>query len=143
MIHSLLIVLLSILSIGSGLNGNANGTAHASGLEPERNVQRGTDAHSNTAVSSKEDFLGNDLPINISSVVLLSAEGQSCATGFFVAPDTILTNLHVSESVCPFGSCPELKIHRAAGTNRLAREAIQFKSADGMALTATELFPSI
>ena len=45
-----------------------------------------------------------DVPLPIrQSVVLLSGEG-GCATGFIVK-DQIVTNAHVTEALCPYGTC--------------------------------------
>ncbi|MBN8548470.1 MAG: trypsin-like peptidase domain-containing protein [Deltaproteobacteria bacterium] len=50
----------------------------------------------------------------IDSVVLLRSRTNSvCATGFILADGTLVTNAHVSDVLCPSGSCQNMEILRA------------------------------
>lgn len=50
----------------------------------------------------------------INSVVLLRGEAKfPCATGFLLENGDIITNAHVSRSICPLGACRNLRAYQA------------------------------
>ncbi len=46
-----------------------------------------------------------DLPASLLDSVVRLEGPDICASGFFLTPDTLVTNAHVSRFLCPFGSC--------------------------------------
>lgn len=56
----------------------------------------------------------------LDSVVLLSAPGSGCATGFIDEKGRIFTNVHVSRAVCRFGTCRAARLQRAGGLDKFA-----------------------
>lgn len=50
-----------------------------------------------------------DIPLSIRQSVVQLSGSESCATGFIVG-DQIVTNAHVTESLCPYGTCDPITV---------------------------------
>lgn len=64
----------------------------------------------------------------INSVVLLRGEANfPCATGFILDNGDILTNAHVTRSICPLGRCNDIQAFRAKDMGAEATEKLPIK----------------
>ncbi len=61
----------------------------------------------NTPLSMAVDLA--DIPLSILQSVVQLSGSESCATGFIVG-DQIVTNAHVTESLCPYGTCDPITV---------------------------------
>jgi len=68
----------------------------------------------------------SDVPDEVikSVVMLSSASGSECASGFLTEEGYIITNAHVTASLCEFGNCGDILVRRAAGIGEIASEVI-------------------
>jgi hypothetical protein len=61
----------------------------------------------NTPLTMAVDL--EDIPLSIRQSVVRLSGSESCATGFIVG-DQIVTNAHVTESLCPYGNCDPITV---------------------------------
>ncbi len=50
-----------------------------------------------------------DIPLSIREAIVLLSGSNMCATGFIVG-DQIVTNAHVTDSLCPYGTCDPITV---------------------------------
>ena len=72
------------------------------------------------ALSAQGDVAGTPPPDPGRGVVKLVSPSGSCATGFFVASNTILTNAHVARALCPADHCAGVEISWASNAGERA-----------------------